>query len=157
MNQIKDKRGFTLIELIIIIVILGIIAAIAIPKYLDSKKAAEKAVAEGLVGAMRSALTIYYSNWIAKNKGTLKDFRDNISIPSFVKLYNDSMTKTGNETLIIDQSITSKFAEERGSIRDYALDGSGRQLRFEFKSGGILDIYYDREKPAINATYTGFN
>ncbi|HOJ43616.1 MAG TPA: prepilin-type N-terminal cleavage/methylation domain-containing protein, partial [Syntrophorhabdaceae bacterium] len=46
----RSNKGFTLIELIIIIVILGIIAAIAIPKYLDSKKAAEKAVAEGLVG-----------------------------------------------------------------------------------------------------------
>lgn len=157
MNSLKNKKGFTLIELIIIIVIIGIIAAIAIPKYLDYKKAAEKAVAEGLVGAMRSALTIYYSNWIAKNKGTLKNFRDNISIPSFVKLYNDSMGITGKETLIIDQSITSKFSEERGSIRDYALDGSGRQLQIVFKGGGVLNIQYDREKPAIDATYTGFN
>ena len=157
MKLTRKDKGFTLIELIIIIVILGIIAAIAIPKYLDSKKAAEKAVAEGLVGAMRSALTIYYSNWIAKNKGTLKDFRDNISIPSFVKLYNDTMGFTGNETLVIDQSIVSRFADQRGSIRDYATDGSGRQLSIPFKSGGVVTIYYDREKPAIDATYTGFN
>lgn len=157
MKITRNAKGFTLIELIIIIVILGIISAIAIPKYLDAKKAAEKAVAEGLVGAMRSALTIYYTNWIAKNKGTFKDFRDNISIPTFVKLNNDSMGLTGSEALVVDKSITTRFAEEKGSIRDYATDGSGRALRFDFKSGGILNIYYDREKPAINATYTGFN
>lgn len=157
-NTLYNKKAFTLIELIIIIVILGIIAAIAIPKYLDSKKAAEKSVAEGLIGAMRSALTIYYSNWFAKNKGTPKNFRDNISIPNFVKLQNDSMGLTGNEALIIDKSITSNFTEEKPSIRDYALDGgSGRRLRFEFKGGGVLDIYYDREKPSIEATYSGFN
>ncbi len=155
--NIKKTGGFTLIELIIIIVILGILAAVAIPKYLDYKKAAEKAVADGLVGAMRSALTIYYSNWIAKNKGTLKDFRDNISIPNFVKLYNDSMGRSGNETLIVDKSIIERFTDERGSIRDYATDGSGRQLQFVFKGGGVLTVNYDREKPAIDATYTGFN
>lgn len=153
-----NRKGFTLIEIIIIIVILGILAAVVIPKYLDVSKTTEKAVAEQLVGSMRSALTLYYSNWLAKQKGTPKNFRDNISIPNFVKVSGDGMGLTGNETLILERHMTSRFVNENpSSIKDYAQDGSGRHLRFVFKNGATLDVYFDREKPAIDASYTGFN
>lgn len=153
-----NKKGFTLIEIIVIIVILGILAAVVIPKYLDLSKTTEKAVAENLVGVMRSALTIYHANFMAKQKGTLKDFRDVISIPNFVKVSNDGMGITGSESLILEGHMTSRFTiDNPSSIKDYAQDGSGRHLRFVFKSGAILDVYYDREKPTLNADYTGFN
>ncbi|MCX8118069.1 MAG: prepilin-type N-terminal cleavage/methylation domain-containing protein [Desulfobacterota bacterium] len=152
-----EERGFTLIEIIILIVILGILSAIVIPRYLDLSRSSEKAVAEQLVGSMRSALTLYYSNWVAKQKGTLKNFRDNISIPNFVKVAGDAMGLTGNETLVLERHMTSRFVNDQpSSIKDYAQDGSGRHLRFVFKNGAILDIYYDREKPAIDAVFTGF-
>lgn len=152
------ERGFTLIEIIILVVILGILAAVVIPKYLDLSKTTEKAVAEQLVGSMRSALSLYYSNWMAKQKGTWKNFRDNISIPNFVKVSGDSMGFTGNETLILERHMTSRFVREQpSSIKDYATDGSGRHLRFEFKNGAVLEIFYDREKPAIEAVFTGFD
>lgn len=157
-EAIVKERGFTLIEIILLVVILGVLAAIVVPKYLDLSKSAEKAVAEQLVGSMRSALTLYYSNWMAKQKGTWKNFRDNISIPNFVKVVGDQMGLTGNETLILEKHMTSRFVNDQpSSIKDYAQDGSGRHLRFVFKNGAILDIYYDREKPAIDAVYTGFN
>lgn len=157
-EPIMNKKGFTLIEIIIIIVILGILAAVAIPKYLDMRRETELKVAEHLVGVMRSALTLYHANWLAKQKGTPKNFRDNISIPNFVKVPYDGMGITGSESLILEGHMTSRFVNDApGSIKDYAQDGSGRHLRFVFKSGAILDIYYDREKPAINADYTNFN
>lgn len=153
-----NRNGFTLIEIIIIIVILGILAAVVIPKYLDLSRTTDRAVAEQLVGSMRSALTLYYSNWMAKQKGTPKNFRDNISIPNFVKVSGDGMGLTGNETLILERHMTSRLINDSpSSIKDFAQDGSGRHLRFVFKNGAILDVYYDREKPAINADLTGFN
>lgn len=49
------KKAFTMIELIIVIAILGILAAVAVPKFVNLKDDAEKASIEGLVGAIRSA------------------------------------------------------------------------------------------------------
>ncbi|UCE24324.1 MAG: prepilin-type N-terminal cleavage/methylation domain-containing protein [Candidatus Zixiibacteriota bacterium] len=57
-----NERGFTLIELVMIIVILGILAAVAIPKYQDLSDEAREAAARGALGGVRSAITIYYAN-----------------------------------------------------------------------------------------------
>ena len=48
-SGIRDQRGFTLIEIIMVIVLLGIIAAIAIPKYIDLRTEAANATAGGIV------------------------------------------------------------------------------------------------------------
>jgi prepilin-type N-terminal cleavage/methylation domain-containing protein len=152
-----NRKGFTLIEVIVIIVILGILAAVAVPKYLDLSKNTEKVIVENLVGSMRSALSLYFAQFLAKQKGTQKNFRDNVSIPNFMKVPNDSMGMTGSETLILEKRVTSRFVVDNpASIKDYDL-GGGRHLRFVFKNGAILDIYYDREKPQLDAVYTGFN
>lgn len=63
MNLIKsNQKGFTLIELVIIIVVLGILAAVAIPKYQDITAEAKRAAAKGALGSIRSGITIYYAN-----------------------------------------------------------------------------------------------
>ncbi|MBF0190852.1 MAG: type II secretion system protein [Magnetococcales bacterium] len=53
-NQIR-QAGFTLIELIMVIVILGILAAVAVPKFTDLSAEAEKAAADGVYAAAQSA------------------------------------------------------------------------------------------------------
>ncbi len=53
------RHGFTLIELVIIIVIIGILAAIAIPKYLDLQNEARISAEKGTVGAVRAGIQIY--------------------------------------------------------------------------------------------------
>ena len=61
MNTNKNN-GFTLIELIIVMVILGIMAAVAVPRYLDSISNAEEAAEDAVISAIKSGLTQYANN-----------------------------------------------------------------------------------------------
>ncbi len=58
----SGQGGFTLIELVIIIVVLGILAAVAIPKYQNITSEAREASCRAALGGLRSGITIYYAN-----------------------------------------------------------------------------------------------
>ena len=64
MWQKKDK-AFTLIELVVVIVILGILAAVAVPKYIDLSDKAEEASCKYQRGVVASACAIYYQSLAA--------------------------------------------------------------------------------------------
>ncbi|MBK6880479.1 MAG: prepilin-type N-terminal cleavage/methylation domain-containing protein [Elusimicrobia bacterium] len=58
----KTKWGFTLIELMIVVAIIGVLAAIAIPKFADMVRRGKESAAKGQLGAVRSAISIYYAD-----------------------------------------------------------------------------------------------
>jgi prepilin-type N-terminal cleavage/methylation domain-containing protein len=59
----RKNRGFTLIELVLVIVILGVLAAVALPRFVDLKAEAEKSVVESLTGSIATARAL----WVAKS------------------------------------------------------------------------------------------
>ena len=64
----NKNKGFTLIELVIVIVILGILAATAAPKFLDITTDAKIATLEGMAGAMKSGSKIVYAKALVQDK-----------------------------------------------------------------------------------------
>ena len=61
-SRFTSQGGFTLIEIVIIIVVLGILAAVAIPKYQDITGEAKEAACRAALGSLRSGITIFYAN-----------------------------------------------------------------------------------------------
>lgn len=62
MRFLRSKKGFTLVELMIVVAIIGILAGIAIPRYMNFIRRSREGATKGNLGAVRSALNIYYSD-----------------------------------------------------------------------------------------------
>jgi general secretion pathway protein G len=61
-RRVRRSPGFTLIELMIVVAIIGILAAIAIPKFASLIRKSSEGASKGNLGSLRSALTIYYGD-----------------------------------------------------------------------------------------------
>jgi prepilin-type N-terminal cleavage/methylation domain-containing protein len=64
---LKNERGFTLIELVIIIILIGVLAAIAIPKYVDLRENAVMASAQATLDAGRAAVMLDFADKVLNN------------------------------------------------------------------------------------------
>ena len=120
MLKLRNQQGFTLIELVIIIVILGILAAVAIPKYQDLSGEAREAAARSSLGSIRSAITIFYANQAVQT--------GNADWPSLAEL------RTAGT--VMAQSIPPNPFQTEANVPDSIVDGTGQVKGTVIGNGG---------------------
>ena len=104
----KAKRGFTLIELMIVVAIIGILAAIAIPKFAELIRKSNEGATKGNLGAIRSALSIYYGD-----------------MEGYYPLNTTALTAGGKYLSAIPKSKTPNYHPDSASFTNASTLGDG--------------------------------
>ena len=77
----KQQKGFTLIELVVVIVILGVLAAVALPRFMNATEDAHTAAVQGTGGALAAGVALVRSQWeLNRVKG---DTTPNVDVQGF--------------------------------------------------------------------------
>jgi len=118
LNLIKNKKGFTLIELVMVIVILGILASVAVPKFQNIADKAREAATLGVVGGVRAGISTTYA----------------------YNILNELEVATNYYPSALDDASTSSISRVGNEFFDNVLDQGG--ITRDWTKGTTATYYY---------------
>ena len=134
----KQQSGFTLIELVLVIVILGILAATALPRFSDLSTQARAASLNGLAGSIRSAAAIAKATQLANGVSSSTSVTYDGKTITMVGGYPSAAVSTGIDDSLSD---TTGFTVAGAGPRTFQLNGSATcQVSYANAGAGAFTV-----------------
>lgn len=124
--MIDNKKGFTLIELVMVIVILAILAAVAIPRFIDLQSDARISTAKGIGGAVAGAANILHAQYLLKGTTYMLGTTEAPNATTAV-LYNANIA---GATVAVSQNATFGADADRSGLMTITVNNNPFTMTF---------------------------